>query len=191
MIALTPHPSTPGETWHVAALAERTADGDLRLRYALRGALDAIRLPPSGPIRPGVRLWEHTCAEAFIAAEGTPAYLELNFSPSREWAAYGFTAYRQDMRLAPSQREPQIVVRREPDAITLDVLVALADLSGGSYRDAALRVGLSVVVEATDGRLSYWALHHPSDRPDFHHPDGFTLRLAPPRPAGAERGSSS
>ena len=184
VIALSPHPSTPEDAWAVSALAERSGD-DLRLRYVLHGALDGLRLPPPGALRRGDRLWEHTCAEAFVATEGTSAYVELNFSPAREWAAYAFTAYREGGPLAASGLEPRIVVRRERDTLALDVLVALADLSC-SYRDAVLRVGLSVVVEATNGRLSYWALHHPRAQPDFHDPDGFALRLEPPRDADRE-----
>jgi hypothetical protein len=187
MIALIQHPSTPREAWQVAALAERTAEGDLHLQWVLRAALDAIRVPASGPVRSGDRLWEHTCAEAFVAAEGSPAYVELNFSPSSEWAAYGFAGYRQATPLAASRRAPRIVVRREKYAIAFDVLVALDDLAEliESRRDAALRIGLTMVVEAADGRLSYWALHHPSARPDFHHADGFTLRRAAPLPERA------
>ncbi len=187
MIALAPHPSTPESAWEASARADRTTDDDLRLRYVLRGPLDAIRLPPPGPLRRGDRLWEHTCAEAFVAAEGTPGYVELNVSPSREWAAYAFTAYREGGPLTARRLAPRVVVRRERDAIALDVVVALTDLSR-SYRDAVLRVGLSMVVEATNGRRSYWALRHPSARPDFHHPDGFALRLEPPHAADADAG---
>ncbi len=43
---------------------------DLRLRYVLHGALDGMRLPPPGALRRGDRLWEHTCSEAFVAADG-------------------------------------------------------------------------------------------------------------------------
>ena len=189
MLPLSPHPSTPEHAWHISALAERTADGVLCLRYVLDGALDGVRLPPPGAVRRGDRLWQHTCAEAFIAAAGMPAYVELNFSPSREWAAYAFTAYRDGGTLAATRLEPQIVVRSDGAALTLDILVALADLSiagsfaadAPSFRDTVLRVGLSMVVESTDGRLSYWALRHPSAHPDFHHPDGLTLRLEPAR----------
>ncbi len=181
MIALTPHPSTPDDARRVSALAERTGDGELRLRYLLHGTLDGMRLPPLGALRRGDRLWEHTCAEAFVAAEGVCGYVELNVSPSRAWAAYAFTAYREPAPLATRPLAPQVVVRRERDAVALDVLVALADLSS-SYRETVLRVGLAVVIEATDGRLSYWALRHPSAQPDFHHADGFALRL-PTAPA--------
>jgi hypothetical protein len=45
---------------------------------------------------------------------------------------------------------------------------------------SSLRLALSVVVEETDGRLSYWAITHPAERPDFHHRDGFVLPLEHP-----------
>ena len=40
-----------------------------------------------------------------------------------------------------------------------------------------LRLGLSVVIEAHDGALSYWALRHPQAKPDFHHAEAFALEL--------------
>ena len=43
-----------------------------------------------------------------------------------------------------------------------------------------IRLGLSAVLEAADGSLSYWALHHPSARPDFHNEGGFLLELEVP-----------
>lgn len=177
MLLLSPHPSTPNDAWVVSALAERTADGDLHLRYVLRGPLDAIRVPPPGPIRRGDRLWEHTCAEAFVGAEGRTGYVELNVAPSREWDTHAFHAYREGGRAPALAREPRIDVGRDHDALAIDVRVGLADL-GALHSDAPLRVGLTAVVEANDGRRSYWALHHPTPTPDFHHPDGFTLRLA-------------
>ena len=44
-----------------------------------------------------------------------------------------------------------------------------------------LGLGLSTVVEDNHGRLSYWALRHPSGKPDFHHPDTFALEIVPPQ----------
>jgi hypothetical protein len=38
-------------------------------------------------------------------------------------------------------------------------------------------LALAAVLEDRDGRLSYWALEHPSERPDFHHPNSFVLEL--------------
>jgi hypothetical protein len=176
MIALVPHPSTPERAWRVWARAERTEGGELRLRYRLEGALAGVRIPPPEALKRGEELWQHTCFEAFVAAEGKPGYVELNFSPSREWAAYAFSSYREGGPLTDSRLEPQIVVRRESEALGLDALVALEDLSV-SYRDAVLRIGLAAVVESTSGRLSYWALRHPVGRPDFHPAEAFALRL--------------
>jgi hypothetical protein len=45
---------------------------------------------------------------------------------------------------------------------------------------ARLRVALAAVIENDTGELSYWALQHAPGKPDFHHPDGFTLELSPP-----------
>jgi hypothetical protein len=40
-----------------------------------------------------------------------------------------------------------------------------------------LRLGLSAVVEDKARVLSYWALKHPAEKPDFHHADGFVIEL--------------
>jgi hypothetical protein len=41
----------------------------------------------------------------------------------------------------------------------------------------SIRLGLSALVEAIDGELSYWALRHLPGKPDFHHVDAFDLQL--------------
>ena len=41
----------------------------------------------------------------------------------------------------------------------------------------ALGCGSISMVEDMDGGLSYWALAHPSAKPDFHHINGFILSL--------------
>jgi hypothetical protein len=37
-------------------------------------------------------------------------------------------------------------------------------------------IGLSAVIETVGGAKSWWALNHPSDKPDFHHPESFALK---------------
>ena len=77
-------------------------------------------------------------------------------------------------RVAEPDGQAAIEVARSPDA--LDVTAVLPCPA------AALRVGLTAVVERTDGRTSYWALAHPSSRPDFHDASGFVAHV----PAAAE-----
>ena len=166
MTPLVPHPSTPETAFGVAAGVERVAGG-LRFAYRLVGALDVVRIPPAVPARRTDRLWEHTCFEAFVAVNGEPGYVELNAAPSGAWALYAFAGYRE--RIADPGGEPAIEVARDADALDLTAVL--------SCPAAALRVGLTAVVERTDGRTSYWALVHPSSRPDFHDAGGFVVRV--------------
>ena len=53
---------------------------------------------------------------------------------------------------------------------------ALPDLATAT----SVRAGVSAVVESEDGSLSWWALAHAGDKPDFHDPSTFVLRVAPP-----------
>jgi hypothetical protein len=68
---------------------------------------------------------------------------------------------------------PGIVVRRTGQRLELDAKIGQELLPAGR----ALRLGLSMVVEDTDGVLSYWALRHPPGKPDFHHTDAFASQL--------------
>ena len=171
-VFLVPHPDTPrAAVAAIAVEATRPAPGRLTLRYILTGDVSALRLPPSSPQQRTDDLWKHTCFEAFVLCPPGPAYRELNLDPSTRWAAYRFDACRQGMALADIP-EPQITVTTSPDRLDLQAMITL-DLPP----TALWRLGLSAVIEETSGRLSYWALAHPSGRPDFHHADCFTLEL--------------
>jgi hypothetical protein len=176
---LRPHPSTPERAWSVEARADRTIGGELRLRWVLQGALGGVRLPEPGALRRGEELWRHTCFEAFVGVAGDAGYHELNLVPSGEWTIYAFDRYRDGGPLADVARPPRVVVGVSRGELELDALIDLDALSR-AYATAPLRLALAAVVEETNGALSYWALHHPPGAPDFHHGDGFVLRLEPP-----------
>jgi len=178
MPALLLHPaSSAGAVRRIDVDAERHG-ARLSLRYALSADLKALRIPPLAPTRPGFDLWKHTCFEAFVGVADRPAYDELNLSPSGEWAAFAFRAYRDGGPLDDGALAPRLTIQRESDRLVLDALIGLDRLSS-DYVRAPLRVALSAVIEAADGTLSYWALRHPPGRPDFHHADAFALRLEP------------
>ncbi|HVC31337.1 MAG TPA: DOMON-like domain-containing protein [Steroidobacteraceae bacterium] len=184
---LLPHPQAPGEAARqVAARADLAPPVLLRLRYVLEADPRRVRIP--APVAGGGRadgLWAHTCFEAFIGLDESPSYLELNFSPSGQWAAYRFESYRQGMAPAALEEPPRLTVRRDGERLELEAEVRLAGALPGtprSTRSAAAgnwraRIALSTVVEDQEGGLSYWALRHPPGRPDFHHPDCFSLAL--------------
>ena len=58
-----------------------------------------------------------------------------------------------------------------------DLLYLAAEINFGLRHPA--RIAASAVLENKSGHKSYWALAHPTDKPDFHHPDGFVLDLPP------------
>ena len=171
--ALRCHPATPAPG--ITGIGVRVCwcgPDRLGLRYEVAGDADALVLPAARPAQFADRLWEHTCFEAFILTE-QGSYCELNFSPSTQWAIYCFSAYRKDMARAEVTAPPVITTRSGSGRITVEALADLTGIAGTSATPA--RMALSAVIEAPDGTRSYWALAHPAPKPDFHHPDAFTL----------------
>lgn len=173
---LLPHPSTPvPDARAVSVTAGVTADGDLDLTYDLAFRPGSIRLPAPASGERVDGLWRHTCCEAFIGVPGVAGYREFNLSPSGDWQAYVFAGYRRGGPLEPA-RGPRLDCRLTATGCTLRARLPAADLPA----TGPWRLGLGAVLEDRDGGLSYWALGHPPGAPDFHHPDTFTLELAPP-----------
>lgn len=162
----------------LVARVTRTDAGALAILFALDADMARLRIPGSRPPLSTRDLWQHTCFEAFVAADA-PRYHEFNFAPSGEWAAHAFRRYRDGGFLDDDSLAPSIAVRPRAAGLELEAVVPLDRLSPAHAR-ASLRLGLAAVIEETDGRLSYWALRHPPGAPDFHHADGFALRLEPP-----------
>ena len=46
-----------------------------------------------------------------------------------------------------------------------------------SFLVRGLRLGLAAVIEDKARVLSYWALKHPAEKPDFHHAGSFVVEL--------------
>jgi hypothetical protein len=113
----------------------------------------------------------------FIAPENGSAYLEFNFAPSCEWTLYSFRGYRDGAPSADESIRPEIAVR-SADTLELDATIQLDRLPVIDPH-APLRIGLSAVIEASDG-FTYWALRHQGQKPDFHDAYGFALSLEPP-----------
>ncbi|MBS1145442.1 MAG: hypothetical protein H6R14_2848 [Proteobacteria bacterium] len=170
-LPLLTHLSQPHlEPGGIEVTADINALGMLQLRYRI--TLKDVRLP--APQTPGAAdgLWQHTCCEAFVAEAGS-AYREFNFSPSGQWACYRFTAYRErDEGFIPGTA-PLIEYQLHPDGFELCATLPAALLPA---RDP-LTIGLTAVIEHTDGRMQYWALTHGAAQPDFHLRQSFVLTL--------------
>jgi hypothetical protein len=147
--------------------------------YVLEGDIHRLRIPSVRTPRRVVGLWRRTCFEAFVGMHDCPAYYEFNFSPSGEWAAYAFHGYREGEPIEDDGLAPETAVRCAVDKVEIDTAIRL-DRLPEIQPGTILRIGLSAVIEAIDGTLSYWALRHSSDKPDFHHPESFVLELTLP-----------
>jgi hypothetical protein len=163
------YPCDPIET--IRATAERVSQTLLRFRYDVVGDISHLRIPSPAPPFRTARLWEATCFEAFLRAEGETGYLELNFSPSGQWAAYAFAHYRQGMTDAPLPAAPEISVSRTPGRLTVEVAVS-PTLGPGPYS-----LNVTAILENSGGERSFWAARHPAGGPDFHHPGCFIEQL--------------
>lgn len=147
----------------------RTSDGSLQLDYSLPST---VVLPPparaDGPSRCD-GLWQRTCVELFIADADSSAYREFNFAPSGDWAAYDFSDYRQRTEGLPEVPVPRVEFHHHRISVNLPGAAMPAFLSPV--------LGLTAVLETAAGQLAYLALHHATERPDFHHRDSFILPL--------------
>jgi hypothetical protein len=156
--------------------AARPHSDSLVLQYTVTGDIKGLRIPPAAPPMRTDELWKHTCFEAFVRASPGSSYLELNFSPSTQWAAYEFSDYRAGMTMARGVGSPRIDVEASGER-----LVVRAQVDQVALQAAQWRLGLSAVIEEGDGRVSYWALTHAPGKPDFHdaRSHAFELRVDP------------
>ncbi len=187
-VPLMPHATCgagPVHSLSVSGTLHRS--GVLTVEFQLAAELRAIRLTPSAcQPRRRDQLWRHTCFEVFARRGTQPCYCEFNISPSGDWAAYEFDAYRGtrgDANQSPiditvhTSGAQQIKLRAR-----IDLRAAFAN-DAASLQQTDWHLSCAAVIESTDGSLSYWAIHHPRAQPDFHDAGGFRLALLDSGPA--------
>lgn len=175
LIELVPHPTSPALPVTVEARCIATDEGAVAAHFVLHGPLSTLSVPTRAAMQRLDGLWRHTCFELFLGHAGGSDYLEYNLSPSRSWAAYAFSAYRVPAAL-PAVAAPRIDVEEGEGMLALDVYLDREVLERLGH-PPVLEVGLTAVVEARDGSLAYYALHHPRPEADFHDARGFALRV--------------
>ncbi len=158
MPSLVLHPDAPpGAATSVDAELERLPGGAIAI-FKVTGDISRLVIaPPAAPDRTD-GLWRTTCFELFVGGEGA-AYREYNFSPSGQWAAYEFDDYRAGMRDAPARIETEIYQ-------TTNTLQFSAKINA-QFDDPVL-IGLTAVIEESDGAIRYWSTAFAPGKPDFH-----------------------
>lgn len=139
----------------------------LELCYRLRpvaGVIVAQAMSSSGFVE---GLWQSTCFEVFVQSIGASAYDEWNMAPSGAWAAFRFAEYRQRSLPQPEWSPPKSTITKSADELQLSAVIEVPP--------GPLRLGVSAVLQHQNtGELSYWALSHGKERPDFHTADAWT-----------------
>jgi hypothetical protein len=172
---LVPHPATPTseppfKVWvNVDYAGSFGAAATANIWFGVGAPAERFVIPEGEP-DPADELWKTTCFETFLREAGGKRYREWNFAPSGQWAVYDFSSRRKGMKNAEIASPPYV---RMEDNLTWWALGATIAVETGKKWE----MGLSAVLEEKDGTISYWALAHAGDKPDFHSPDCFTARL--------------
>ena len=158
MTLLSRHPDTPPGAIHtVDAELRRVPGGVVATFHAIGDVAKLVVPPPASPARAD-DLWRTTCFELFVGGEGE-SYREFNLSPSGAWAAYEFDGHRSGRR----DIDPRIEIETSLDNKRLSVIAKIES----EFRDPA-QIGLSAVIEESDGLIRYWATAFAPGEPDFH-----------------------
>ena len=165
---------THTDRFTLEALSHRIDANELLLEYILRGPIENIRFPKVS-LQEARRdeLWKQTCFEAFLSEslETSSPYREINCSPNGDWNAYSFSSYRQDM--SRTNDTQVVLVHREisDNEALFRVQVQSEFLLSAKY------LGITAVIEFSDGSKSYFALKHTGSQADFHRQDSFVISL--------------
>lgn len=105
---------------------EREGD-QLQVHYGLSGDLASVVVPPpaaGGPHRAD-GLWEHTCFELFLAAEGSECYWEVNLAPNGNWNLYRLEGYRRGLAREADREALPFAVQHGPQELQLTLTLPL------------------------------------------------------------------
>jgi hypothetical protein len=142
----------------------------------LAGDLSALAIPsPAASPERRDRLWEETCLEIFLGEKDSAIYREFNLSPSGNWNAYRFAAYREGMHVEEAIVSLPFLVRVERKSVRLSLDLDIGKIVPGNR---VIEVGICAVVRTASGKTSHWALAHSAPRPDFHRREDFRLTLS-------------
>lgn len=141
---------------------------ELFLCYQIKGPLNQLLLPKiNSSTSFKDELWKHTCLEFFVKNPKSSEYTEFNFSPSGDYAVYHFTNYRERDFDFKDFKQPIIQAGLSESLFELKVKIPL--IKGD--------ISLAAVIEDQQQSISYFALAHKKERPDFHDPASFIVNL--------------
>ena len=158
MPLLSRHPDTPPGAIHTVDAELRRVPGGVVATFHTVGEVSQLVVPPPAAPERADDLWRTTCFELFVGGEDQ-TYREYNLSPSGAWAAYEFDAQRT------GRRDIDALIRIETSLNNKSL--AVTAMIESEFRNP-VQIGLTAVIEETDGLLRYWATAFAPGEPDFH-----------------------
>jgi len=148
-------------------------DNELTINFTLVGNIASLNLPaPKETTHRVEGLFHHTCLEIFLKRESR--YIEYNFAFSGDWCIFLFDGYRKsispDITLDSSFFSVKHISNSNSEA-NFNVRIYLSKL--GILGTGETRLGISSIIEHPQCQLSYWALTHVGEKPDFHNEQSF------------------
>lgn len=172
---LEPFPGLPFPAEVRVSGTARREGSALHLTWRLDASPGSLEIsqPAARPERRR-ELWEETCFEFFLTSPARRGYWEFNLSPAGHWNVFRFDAYRAGMKDETAFEALPFSVSNRPGLCEVSARI---DLVGLGIAAAPWQLAIATVVAEPGGRVTYWALSHPSSQPDFHHPEAFLVRL--------------
>lgn len=158
MPSLYRHPDAPAGAIHAIDAELERMDGGAVAIFKVHGDISKLVVPPPAAPERADNLWQTTCFELFVSGEGTQ-YREYNFSPSGQWAAYAFDDYRSGIRDIGACIETELYQEKNELQFSVEIR---SEFSNPAF------VGLTAVIEETDGVIRYWSSAFAPGKPDFH-----------------------
>ena len=178
---LKPFAIHPGlETLQIQGEVERE-ENRLRVHFEVSGSLEefgAIALASPNENEPAQRLdnlWQTTCFEFFLTAIDSSCYWEFNLSPAGHWNVYRFQDYRQGMQLETAFTDFPFTFILKNNSLELDLVLDLRKLD---LAQKPLNIGVTTVIADKSKEISFWAIAHPGQVPDFHDRASFLLQFS-------------
>ena len=146
----------------------RMVNSNLEVEFLISGDIQSLLLAPKAQIsRRVIGLWESTCFELFILNNQTLSYYEFNFSSEGHWNSFYFPKKKSPLKQADSFQDIKIDVNLTIDIFRIKATLDLYSFMPNFWKEESMSFGLTTILES-EGNLSYWALSHQDDEPNFH-----------------------
>ncbi|NOT77866.1 MAG: hypothetical protein HOP07_02545 [Bacteriovoracaceae bacterium] len=148
----------------------------LFISYKMTGDLASINLGDGSSLHGRViGLWNKTCFELFLKNK-KDQYFEFNFSPTFEWNAFYFEKKGDPLTEYAAQDKIVINVLHSLENFTLIAEIDKRHMPKDFFT-SEISVGITSVIKDKKDSMSYWALSHADQKPNFHHFESFKCKF--------------